>query len=130
MLLCEETGRPDEAREWKRKAVLLRNPTAAARPGGRKVGRNEPCPCGSGRKYKKCCDPPGKLILHARRNRLVLVPSASRDHRRGACNLRTSTSRRTQPHCANRIGSTRSTWTTASLTPVLAAVEGVRLTAP
>ena len=30
-----------------------------ARPGaaaaGRKVGRNEPCPCGSGRKYKKCC---------------------------------------------------------------------------
>ena len=22
------------------------------------VGRNEPCPCGSGRKYKKCC---GKL---------------------------------------------------------------------
>ncbi len=22
---------------------------------GRKVGRNEPCPCGSGRKYKKCC---------------------------------------------------------------------------
>lgn len=22
---------------------------------GAKVGRNEPCPCGSGRKYKKCC---------------------------------------------------------------------------
>ncbi|MBI5101607.1 MAG: preprotein translocase subunit SecA [Nitrospirae bacterium] len=22
---------------------------------GRKTGRNEPCPCGSGRKYKKCC---------------------------------------------------------------------------
>ena len=22
---------------------------------GRKVGRNEPCPCGSGRKYKCCC---------------------------------------------------------------------------
>ena len=21
----------------------------------RKVGRNEPCPCGSGKKYKKCC---------------------------------------------------------------------------
>ncbi|NLF16454.1 MAG: hypothetical protein GX595_04250 [Lentisphaerae bacterium] len=19
------------------------------------VGRNDPCPCGSGRKYKKCC---------------------------------------------------------------------------
>jgi hypothetical protein len=24
------------------------------RPGS-KIGRNEPCPCGSGRKYKKCC---------------------------------------------------------------------------
>ncbi len=22
---------------------------------GRKVGRNDPCPCGSGKKYKKCC---------------------------------------------------------------------------
>ncbi len=20
------------------------------------VGRNEPCPCGSGKKYKKCCE--------------------------------------------------------------------------
>ena len=20
------------------------------------VGRNDPCPCGSGKKYKKCCD--------------------------------------------------------------------------
>jgi len=22
---------------------------------GSKVGRNDPCPCGSGKKYKKCC---------------------------------------------------------------------------
>ena len=22
---------------------------------GKKVGRNDPCPCGSGRKYKNCC---------------------------------------------------------------------------
>jgi preprotein translocase subunit SecA len=36
---------------------------AAVRPGraeprtpdGQKVGRNDPCPCGSGKKYKKCC---------------------------------------------------------------------------
>jgi preprotein translocase subunit SecA len=33
---------------------------AGARPGAKsgkaaKVGRNEPCPCGSGKKYKKCC---------------------------------------------------------------------------
>jgi uncharacterized protein len=24
-------------------------------PGSRRPGRNEPCPCGSGRKYKRCC---------------------------------------------------------------------------
>jgi len=22
-----------------------------------KVGRNDPCPCGSGQKFKKCCEP-------------------------------------------------------------------------
>lgn len=27
----------------------------AAVHGGKKVGRNEPCPCGSGKKHKKCC---------------------------------------------------------------------------
>ncbi|NPB09685.1 MAG: preprotein translocase subunit SecA [Thermodesulfobacteria bacterium] len=26
---------------------------------GQKIGRNEPCPCGSGKKYKKCCGRPG-----------------------------------------------------------------------
>lgn len=25
-----------------------------------KIGRNEPCPCGSGLKYKRCCGQPGK----------------------------------------------------------------------
>ena len=33
-------------------------PAAAPAPGRRaapKVGRNDPCPCGSGKKYKKCC---------------------------------------------------------------------------
>jgi len=29
-------------------------PTIAKKP---KVGRNEPCPCGSGKKFKKCCGP-------------------------------------------------------------------------
>lgn len=29
-------------------------PDLTARFGGAKVGRNEPCPCGSGRKFKKC----------------------------------------------------------------------------
>ena len=27
----------------------------ATRQGGGKIGRNAPCPCGSGRKYKQCC---------------------------------------------------------------------------
>jgi preprotein translocase subunit SecA len=27
----------------------------AAIPAGKKVGRNDPCPCGSGKKYKHCC---------------------------------------------------------------------------
>ncbi|MGC2082083.1 MAG: SEC-C metal-binding domain-containing protein, partial [Bradyrhizobium sp.] len=26
-----------------------------ARSNAPKVGRNDPCPCGSGKKYKKCC---------------------------------------------------------------------------
>lgn len=26
-----------------------------AAPRGASVGRNDPCPCGSGKKYKKCC---------------------------------------------------------------------------
>jgi uncharacterized protein len=27
-----------------------------------KVGRNEPCPCGSGKKFKQCCG--GQKVLH------------------------------------------------------------------
>ncbi|PLR23406.1 hypothetical protein SGCZBJ_16010 [Caulobacter zeae] len=33
-------------------------PSGGARPSGRpgaKAGRNKACPCGLGRKYKKCC---------------------------------------------------------------------------
>jgi uncharacterized protein len=26
-----------------------------------KVGRNEPCPCGSGKKFKKCCGSAAEL---------------------------------------------------------------------
>jgi preprotein translocase subunit SecA len=28
---------------------------APKRDGGAKVGRNDACPCGSGKKYKRCC---------------------------------------------------------------------------
>ncbi|MBQ2315416.1 MAG: YchJ family protein [Treponema sp.] len=39
--------------EWFYSEGLIR-PTTVVRE-GRKVGRNEPCPCGSGKKYKNCC---------------------------------------------------------------------------
>ena len=29
--------------------------SAPKNPDGSKVGRNDPCPCGSGKKYKNCC---------------------------------------------------------------------------
>lgn len=32
-------------------------PRPITRPGSR-IGRNDPCPCGSGKKYKKCCMKP------------------------------------------------------------------------
>jgi preprotein translocase subunit SecA len=36
------------------RAGLLKAPEQAA-VARQKVGRNEPCPCGSGKKFKKCC---------------------------------------------------------------------------
>jgi len=35
-------------------------PTAPIVEHAPKIGRNEPCPCGSGKKYKKCCGSPTK----------------------------------------------------------------------
>ena len=29
-----------------------------------KIGRNQPCPCGSGKKYKKCCGKPEIHLIH------------------------------------------------------------------
>jgi preprotein translocase subunit SecA len=49
------TVRPAPARE----VTLSHGESARSQPSavraGHKVGRNEPCPCGSGKKYKKCC---------------------------------------------------------------------------
>ncbi len=44
--LAEEAPRAEPAGETPPKPYVRE---------GRKVGRNEPCPCGSGKKYKKCC---------------------------------------------------------------------------
>jgi hypothetical protein len=53
--------RPREYERERDRGEELREPVAseyAAAPIRRsapKVGRNEPCPCGSGKKFKKCC---------------------------------------------------------------------------
>jgi SWIM/SEC-C metal-binding protein len=44
---------PDKPEDITDLEILL-NPTKP-KIAEEKVGRNEPCPCGSGKKYKKCC---------------------------------------------------------------------------
>ncbi|MBI5583952.1 MAG: SEC-C domain-containing protein [Deltaproteobacteria bacterium] len=46
-----EPGQPEETADLER---LLHPPQPVTVE--KKVGRNEPCPCGSGKKYKNCCD--------------------------------------------------------------------------
>ena len=43
------SGREEKSAE--RTAPAKRQPVSV----GKKIGRNEPCPCGSGKKYKRCC---------------------------------------------------------------------------
>ena len=38
-----------------RKRLTLEQKKSRTIVKGEKVGRNDPCPCGSGKKYKKCC---------------------------------------------------------------------------
>jgi preprotein translocase subunit SecA len=47
----------DEPTEGMPTAPIIENleSPAAPAPSDTKVGRNDPCPCGSGKKYKKCC---------------------------------------------------------------------------
>ena len=40
----------------KKKALYLeQKKSGTVRRVGKKIGRNDPCPCGSGKKYKQCC---------------------------------------------------------------------------
>ena len=41
--------------EDKRKELYLEEKKSGTIVKGHKVGRNDPCPCGSGKKYKHCC---------------------------------------------------------------------------
>lgn len=43
--VLSDERRTEIAREYKQSKIAVSN----------KVGRNDPCPCGSGQKYKKCC---------------------------------------------------------------------------
>ena len=36
-------------------AAAEKNPDKSSAPASKHIGRNDPCPCGSGKKYKKCC---------------------------------------------------------------------------
>ena len=46
----------DEIFDEEKKKVLYREAKKANTiVKGKKIGRNDPCPCGSGKKYKKCC---------------------------------------------------------------------------
>jgi hypothetical protein len=47
-------SREAELRERERRILLASKPVSEAGAAGRKVGRNERCPCGSGFKYKRC----------------------------------------------------------------------------
>ena len=44
--IFEEEKRKEIAKQQKRDKTIVKGP---------RVGRNDPCPCGSGKKYKKCC---------------------------------------------------------------------------
>lgn len=53
--LYEHQGRMQEAQQLYRRLPVperIAQSTATNKP---KVGRNDPCPCGSGKKFKKCC---------------------------------------------------------------------------
>ena len=41
------------------------------------IGRNEPCPCGSGKKYKKCCLERDEAL--ERQNRPAVMPAGGED---------------------------------------------------
>jgi tetratricopeptide (TPR) repeat protein len=47
----EESGNVERVKYYKKELHQLSSARVV------KVGRNEPCPCGSGKKYKKCCLP-------------------------------------------------------------------------
>ena len=65
--VTEQKDGPDTGSERAERPIRRGGPAAAApktpftRGEAPKVGRNQPCPCGSGKKYKMCCGRPGAV---------------------------------------------------------------------
>ena len=60
LAMCDDRGwiavigiEPDKPEDISEVQRLLNPPKP--KKAGPKVGRNDPCPCGSGKKFKKCC---------------------------------------------------------------------------
>jgi hypothetical protein len=58
--LCADGRKKEIARRFREmrrvaRAIGREEKGAAPHEAGVKIGRNDPCPCGSGRKYKRCC---------------------------------------------------------------------------
>jgi hypothetical protein len=65
----DESGRLGEGDDWAAQVRIIgrsyrdrlkpgggtKGVTIRKAPGASPIGRNDPCPCGSGKKYKKCC---------------------------------------------------------------------------
>ena len=64
-------------------AAACAEPRATFVRGERKVGRNEPCPCGSGKKYKHCHGALSKRRVAADRRPYILVVAAALYDARG-----------------------------------------------
>jgi uncharacterized protein YecA (UPF0149 family) len=53
--LSTEEVEAEEAALQKAKEERARNPDKYRLHAAAGIGRNDPCPCGSGKKFKKCC---------------------------------------------------------------------------
>lgn len=52
--IYDELGQNEKAKKLEKEMRILKKQSGIAiKPA--KIGRNDPCPCGSGKKYKKCC---------------------------------------------------------------------------
>ncbi len=66
-MLLEEGEIDENKLEFQRKDLFVEEEKKAEPVRSQKIGRNDPCPCGSGKKYKKCCGrdlPESEEVVH------------------------------------------------------------------